>query len=230
MFWNIASDSEGELIMTALVWDKSGEKIYQTGLDRGVLFLQNGTVAVWNGLISVEETTPRETKAYYLDGVKYLEYDSPGDFSAKLTAFTYPDEFDEVNGILQPAPAPGLHIHDQPLKSFNLSYRTKIGDDLIGTEAGYLLHIIFNVLANPDSHEYSTLSLSESAPTEFSWTLSAKPVRGAGLWRPTAHISIDSREVSPGLLQFFEEMIYGTNTTNPSLPTLNYIYDVFVPE
>lgn len=216
--------------MTALVWDKPGEKIYQTGVDHGVLYLQDGTSVVWNGLKSVEDTTSGETKSYYLDGVKYLEYISPGDFSGKLTAFTYPDEFDEVNGIFGPSAAPGLYIHDQPPKSFGLSYRTKIGDDLVGTEAGYRIHLLYNVLANPDSQEYSTLGESGSDPSEFSWTLSAKPMRDAGSWRPTAHVSIDSREVTPSLLELFEELIYGTVSTNPYLPTLNYVYDVFVPE
>jgi hypothetical protein len=206
--------------MTALVWDNPGERIYQTGVDRGVLFLQDGTVVPWNGLTSVEDTTSEDLSEFYLDGVKYLAYLSPGDFSANLKAFTYPDEFDSVNGILKDAS--GLRIHDQPAKTFSLSYRTMIGDDVSGIDAGYLIHLIYNVLANPDSHESPTISDSPS-PTEFSWVLSARPVTGAGSWRPTAHVSVDSRDLTTEALQAFEDAIYGTDVTNPSLPAMSAI-------
>lgn len=205
--------------MTALVWDKAGEKVYQTGIDRGVLFLKDGRVVVWNGLTSVEDTTEEETVTHYLDGIKYLEYISPGDFSANLKAFTYPAEFDEVNGILNFEA--GLRVHDQLSQSFCLSYRTKIGDDLNGSDAGYLIHILYNILANPDASTYSTLGESGSDPTEFSWGLSAKPIRNSFFgWRPTAHFSIDSRKVSSEILQLFEDMIYGNDEINPRLPTI----------
>ena len=108
--------------MATLVWDKVGERVYQTGVDHGVLYLHDGTVAVWNGLTNVEESSDSELKSFYLDGVKYLENLIPGDFVGKLTAFTYPDEFDSVNGIGRSSP--GLSYHNQPSKSFNLSYRT----------------------------------------------------------------------------------------------------------
>lgn len=206
--------------MTALVWDNPGERIYQTGVDRGVLFLQDGTVVPWNGLTSVEDTTSEDLSEFYLDGVKYLAYLSPGDFSANLKAFTYPDEFDSVNGILKDAS--GLRIHDQPAKTFSLSYRTMIGNDLEGMDAGYLIHLIYNVLANPDSHESPTISDSPS-PTEFSWVLSARPVTGAGSWRPTAHVSVDSRDLTTEALQAFEDAIYGTDVANPSLPAMSAI-------
>ena len=206
--------------MTALVWDNPGERIYQTGVDRGVLFLQDGTVVPWNGLTSVEDTTSEDLSEFYLDGVKYLAYLSPGDFSANLKAFTYPDEFDSVNGILKDAS--GLRVHDQPAKTFSLSYRTLIGDDLTGVDAGYLIHLIYNVLANPDSHESPTISDSPS-PTEFSWVLSARPVTGAGSWRPTAHVSVDSRDLTPTALQAFEDAIYGSVSADPSLPAMSAI-------
>lgn len=206
--------------MTALTWDNPGEHVYQTGVDRGVLFLQDGTVVPWNGLTSVEDTTAKETNDFYLDGVKYLEYVSPGDFSANLKAFTYPDEFDSVNGILKDAS--GLRVHDQPPKTFSLSYRTLIGDDVDGIDAGYLIHLIYNVIANPDSHESPTINDSPQA-TEFSWVLSARPVRGAGSWRPTAHVSVDSRDLSSSHLQAFENYIYGTAETNPALPAMSAI-------
>lgn len=206
--------------MTALVWDQAGEHVYQTGVDRGVLFLQDGTVVAWNGLTSVEDTTSKDVQPFYLDGVKFLEYVSPGDFSANLKAFTYPDEFDAVNGILRAAP--GFRVHDQPQRSFSLSYRTQIGNDIDGTDAGYLIHLIYNVLANEDSHESATISDNPS-PSEFSWVLSARPNRDSNSWRPTSHISIDSRDVSSGTLQSFEDIIYGTDAVNPRLPTITEV-------
>jgi len=209
--------------MTTLIWDKPGEKIYQTGVDRGVLYLHDGRTVVWNGLTSVEDDPSKETNAFYLNGLKYLEYISSGDFSAKLSAFTYPKEFDEVNGVLEFAP--GFRVHDQPSKSFDLSYRTMIGDDLIGTEAGYLIHLLYNVLANPDSHAYPTLAASGEDLNEFSWTLSAKPADGFFNWRPTAHLSLDSREISEEDLQAFEDIIYGTSGSDPSLPSIDAIFE-----
>ena len=205
--------------MTALTWDAPGERVYQTGVDRGVLFLQDGRVVVWNGLTSVEDTTSKEINQVFLDGFKYLEYVNPGDFSANLKAFTYPDEFDEVNGIKKPVT--GFRVYDQPPKSFNLSYRTKIGNDIDGIDAGYLIHILYNVIANPDSHEYATISDSPD-PGEFSWVLSARPVYRTD-WRSTAHFSIDSREVSSDVLESFEEVIYGSVGEDPSLPTIDDI-------
>jgi hypothetical protein len=206
--------------MTILVWDQAGERIYQTGVDRGVLFLPDGTVVPWNGLTSVEDNTSKETNAIYLDGFKYLEYISPGDFSAILKAFTYPEEFDSVNGILRFTP--GLRVHDQPPKNFSLSYRTKIGDDISGIDAGYLIHLIYNVLANPDSQESATISDSPT-PSEFSWALSARPIRESVSWRPTAHVSINSRDISSELLQTFEDVIYGTTEVDPRLPAISEV-------
>lgn len=204
--------------MTALTWDTPGEKVYHTGVDRGVLFLQDGSAVPWNGLTSVEDTTGKETTDSYLDGVKYLEYVTPGDFSANLKAFTYPDEFDDVNGILRYTP--GLRVHDQPAKTFSLSYRTQIGDDIAGIDAGYLIHLLYNVIANPDSHESPTISESPN-PTEFSWVLSARPVTASVNWRPTAHISIDSRDAPAELLSAFEDIIYGTASVDPALPAMS---------
>ena len=141
--------------MATLVWDQIGERIYQTGVDRGVLYLHDGTVVPWNGLTSMDESSNSELKSFFLDGVKYLENLSPGDFLGKLKAFTYPDEFDQVNGI---APvAPGLLYYEQPPKSFNLSYRTRVGNDIEGTEYGYKIHILYNVIANPDSVSRNTI-------------------------------------------------------------------------
>lgn len=210
--------------MTALVWDKPGERTYQSGIDRGVLYLRDGTAVVWNGLTSVEENRSNELKSFFIHGVKYLEYISPGDFSATLKAFTYPDEFDSINGVVKLSS--GLHVHDQPPKSFCLSYRTKIGTDLDEDEA-YIIHLLYNVLANPEAFQFSSIS-DQVQPIEFGWSLSAVPVRGSNInWKPTAHISIDSRDISPSILQSLEETLYGTVSTSPSFPTIDEILLLF---
>lgn len=208
--------------MTPLVWDEVGERIYQTGVDRGVLYLHDGRVAVWNGLTSVEETASSELKSYHLDGVKYLEVLSPGDFLAKLKAITYPEEFDSVNGIVDVSP--GLSYYDQPAKSFDLSYRTTIGNDL-DSDAGYKIHILYNILANPSSVTFNTLK-DTVEPVEFEWSLSGTPEK-VSRQRPTAHISIDSRETPSDILKILEATLYGTETSAPGLPSILEISEIF---
>lgn len=210
--------------MATLVWDKPGERIYQTGVDRGVLYLHDGTVVVWNGLTSVEESSDSEIKSFYLDGVKYLQNLIPGDFSAKLTAFTYPDEFDLVSG--NATGFLGLALYNQPASSFNLSYRTRIGDDLEGEDSGYHIHILYNVTALADSYTFASSGDSGAQPIEFGWTLSGIPEKLEG-FRPTVHISIDSQKTPPDLLRLLEETLYGTSTKKPRLPTLEELAEYF---
>lgn len=211
--------------MAVLTWDEIGDRVYQTGIDRGVLYLQNGTVAVWNGLVSVEESPGDvEKKSFYLDGIKYLENLTPNDFQGKLTAFTYPDEFDTVNGIAHVSP--GLSYYDQPPKSFNLSYRTKVGNDVEGEEHGYKLHILYNVIAVPDSYSFGTLQNSAVQPITFGWTLTGVPQK-IDKNRPTVHVSIDSRITPPEILQIIENKLYGTETNPPSLPIITEIGEYF---
>jgi hypothetical protein len=209
--------------VTALVWDQVGERIYQAGVDHGVLYLHDGTVAVWNGLTDVEEATSSEVKSFYLDGVKYLENLSPNDFAAKLKAFTYPDEFELVNGVRV---ASGLVYYDQPAKSFNLSYRTRIGNDLEGIEYGYKIHILYNIIADPDSFAYSSLTDSGAQVVEFSWSLTGTPPKIAG-YRPTVHIAIDSTKTPPEILQILETQLYGTETSEPRLPSIIEVAEYF---
>lgn len=210
--------------MATLVWDEVGERVYQGGIDHGVLYLQDGTVVPWNGLINIEETTASELNVYHLDGVKYLETLSPRDFSGKLTAFTYPDEFDAVNGIAMVVE--GFYAYDQPSKSFNLSYRTKIGNDIDGTEYGYKIHILYNILANPETYVFDTSSDSGIQPVEFGWNLSGTPPLIDG-FRPTVHVCINSTKTPPEILQMLEDQLYGTATTGPSLPTFQEIAQYF---
>jgi len=211
--------------MTALAWDQPGEKTFQTGVDRGVLYLSDGTAVVWNGLTGVDEASSVEIKASYLNGFKYLEYAAPGDFSGSLKAFTYPDEFDSVVGIIEVAT--GLSYYDQPSVQFGLSYRTKIGNDILGVDLGYKIHILYNLLANPDTFSFNTEGESTEA-MEFSWALSGSPVKLSG-HRPTCHFVVDSRTTPSETLTALEELLYGTVSTDPALPTIDDILDLFTP-
>lgn len=210
--------------MATLVWDKVGERIYQSDVDHGVLYLDDGKVAVWNGLINIEESSNSELKSFYLDGVKYLQTLSPGDFVGKLKAFTYPDEFDSVNGIANVAS--GLTYYDQPSKSFNLSYRTKIGNDLEGTGHGYKLHILYNIIANPEAYSFETAKDSGAQPIEFSWSLTGTPPK-IKKFRPTVHVSVDSLKTPPYIMKILEDKLYGTATNDASLPSIHEVAELF---
>ncbi len=201
--------------MTALAWDQVGDRVFQTGVDHGVLYLPDNSGVPWNGLVSVTENSNREVKTFYLDGVKYLEHHVPGDFAAELKAFTYPDEFDEINGL---SASDGVVFHDQAPSRFGLSYRTLIGDDVEGIERGYKIHVLYNLMANPSSIEYGSLA-DQTDPVVFGWSLTGTPVAIAGR-RATCHISIDSTKIHPSLLAIFEERLYGSNDTEPSLPSI----------
>lgn len=207
--------------MTALVWDKIGDRTYQTGVDRGVLYLP-GVAVPWNGLTSVEERFSQERKPYYLDGVKYLELVSPGDFAGQLKAFTYPDEFERVVGVSNKGS--GMFVHDQNPMSFGLSYRTLIGNDISGIKRGYKIHLLYNLTAIPDSNSYSSLD-NQPKPIEFGWTLSGIPEMISG-YRPSAHISLDSTKIKPTLLAKVETILYGLIDAVPRLPLFSEIFSL----
>lgn len=211
--------------MTIIVWDEVGERRYETGVDRGVLYVAGGSAVPWNGLVSVAENLSRESKPYYLDGIKYMQRHTPGSYSAKLQAFTYPDELDDLLGTAEFAP--GVRMHDQRAKLFNLSYRTKIGNDTDGPDHGYRIHLVYNILAVPSDFTHSTLDKSASI-SPFDFDLTGVPVAQAG-FRPTAHISLDSRDIDPDLLITLEELIYGTAEADASLPALPDLLAVVTP-
>lgn len=216
--------------MTELAWDQPGDRRYEVGIDRGVLYLNDGRVVVWNGLAGVDEATTREATSHYMDGMKYLERHIQGDFAATLRALTYPDEFNEVNGVK--SVRQGLFYHEQRPQSFSLSYRTRIGNDLDGVDHGYRLHILFNVRATPSNLSFSSLG-EQIEPSEFAWQLSSVPVLVAG-YRPLTHVSIDSTDTDPDRLAAIERLLYGTPTSEPRLPgieeftTLFEMYDTLV--
>jgi hypothetical protein len=205
-----------------LVWDDTGEKIFQTGISHGVLYLHDGRSVVWNGLVGMDESSVSEFKSLYHDGVKFLEILSPGDFSGKLKAWSYPDEFNELVGIIDLAD--GLEYYEQRPKSFGLSYRTRIGND-IDPEFGYKIHLLYNLLANSDSSSFGTISESPTA-AQFSWTLTGTPPKISG-HRPTVHVAVDSTKTDPDVLQLVEDQLYGTAISNPSLPPFQQLLEYF---
>jgi len=207
--------------MTKLVWDQVGERLYETGVDRGVLYLSDGSAVPWNGLTSVNETVDDATTPVYFDGVKYQDVQSTGDFAATLTAFTYPDEFLEYEGVVDLGN--GVFVDGQNSKSFGLSYRTYIANDVNGTDHGYKIHILYNLTATPNAVNYSTLTSADN-PIPFSWTLTGIP-EGADGFRPTAHVIFDSRYLSPTMFAGLEDLIYGDIDTPATLPTLAELVD-----
>lgn len=203
--------------MTALVWDQVGERRYETGVDRGVLYPPGGAAVSWNGLISVNETVNREVKPYYIDGVKFLDHHVPGSYAAQLSAFTYPDEMDALIGTEEFSP--GVFVHDQRSpKLFNLSYRTLVGNDVEGMDYAYKVHILYNLLAVLNDISFNTIG-ENVEPQAFQWSISGTPSTMFGI-RPTSHISLDSRRIDPLLLVDLENLLYGTTESDPELPDL----------
>jgi hypothetical protein len=215
--------------MAILTWDGIGERVYETGVDRGVLYIPNSSGVynngvAWNGLTSVTESpSGAEPSAQYADNVKYLNLFSAEEFGATIEAFTYPDEFAPFDGL--GVPSPGVTIGQQSRKSFGLSFRTRIGNDLDGDAHGYKLHMIYGCSASPSERAYSTVNDSPEAIT-FSWELTTVPVAVAG-YTPTSIITVDSTQVSAGDLAELEQFLYGTAGTDPSLPTPAAVLAIF---
>ncbi len=215
--------------MAILTWDGIGERVYETGVDRGVLYIPNSSGVynngvAWNGLTSVTESpSGAEPSAQYADNIKYLNLFSAEEFGATIEAFTYPDEFAPFDGL--GVPSPGVTIGQQSRKSFGLSFRTRIGNDLDGDAHGYKLHMIYGCSASPSERAYSTVNDSPEAIT-FSWELTTVPVAVAG-YTPTSIITVDSTQVSAGDLAELEQFLYGTAGTDPSLPTPAAVLAIF---
>ena len=202
-----------------LVWDKSGERIYETGVQKGVLYPQVAGAypkgVAWNGLTKVsEKPTGAEATALYADDIKYLNLISNEDFEASIEAYTYPDEFAECDGSA--TIAKGVTIGQQKRKVFGLCYRTTVGNDTDGADYGYKLHIIYGATAAPTEKGYGTVNDSPEAIT-FSWELKTTPVNVKG-FKPTASLTIDSTKVDTSNLEALEKILYGSDTAAARLP------------
>ena len=214
--------------MSKIVWDKTGERLYETGVKNGVLYVQeNGAYpkgVAWNGLTAVTESpSGAEATPLYADDIKYLNLTSAEEFGATIEAFTYPEEFAVCDGSA--ALATGVYIGQQPRKAFGLCYRTTVGNDTEGNEFGYKLHLIYGALAAPSEKAYATINDSPEAIT-FSWEVTTTPVEVAG-HKPTACITIDSTKVDADKLAALEAKLYGSESEEATLPLPNEVAEIF---
>ncbi len=210
--------------MTRMIWDAPGERTFQTGVDRGVLYVEATDGVPWNGLVSVnEEPVGGSPKAFYVDGVKYLNQAGPEEFEATLEAYTYPLEFEICDGTS--FDANGVGYGQQARSSFGLSYRSKVGNDIEGPDFGYQIHMVYNALATPSTKAHGTLSDTLDATT-FSWKMSTTPIRIPGL-RPTSHIFFDTRRVVRGAIERLEDWLYGNTGSDPFLPSATQLNELF---
>lgn len=205
--------------MATIIWDELGKRVYEIGVSKGVFYDSDGYGVAWNGLTSVEETTANEVQSVYFDGAKVNDIVSIGDFSATLKAFTYPDEFLPYEGVLQDVE--GVLVTGQLVNRFGLSYQTKIGNDVKGVDFGYKIHLLYNLTAIPSQRNYSTMTL-DVEPIEFEWAITSIP-EIIDNYRPTAHVIFDSTKIDSYLLTDLKNIIYGTASADPQLPSLNTI-------
>jgi hypothetical protein len=215
--------------MAKLAWDQTGERVFETGVDHGVLFIPdtNGVYnegVAWNGLVTVTESpSGAESNKQYADNQVYLNLISAEEFGATIEAYTYPDEFAQCDGSA--TPSPGVSVGQQSRRSFGLVYRTRVGDDVAGTDAGYKLHLIYGATAAPSERAYTTINDSPEAIT-FSWDLTTAPVQVTGL-KPTASLTVDSTKVDATALTNLENLLFGTVGVDPRLPMPDEVLSVF---
>lgn len=205
--------------MAKLVWDETGKRLYETGVSKGVLYVQSddgtyGNGVAWNGLTAVNESpSGAEATPLYADDIKYLELTSTEEYGASIEAYTYPEEFEQCDGSAELGA--GVTIGQQPRKAFGFCYRTLIGNDVKNNDYGYKIHIVYGAKAAPSEKAYQTVNDSPEAIT-FSWELTTTPVNVEG-HKPTACVTIDSTKVELAKLTSIEEALYGSDTKEPKL-------------
>lgn len=202
-----------------LVWDKTGDHLFETGTDRGVIYPQEAGAypkgAAWSGLTGVTlSPSGAEANPFYADNIKYLNLMSTEEMGATIEAYMYPDEFAECNG--EKELLKGVKIGQQPRKAFGFSYRNLLGNDVVGTEYGYKIHLLYGCLAAPSEKAHTSVNDSPE-PITMSWEITTTPVSVDG-FKPTAHLEIDSTTLDAKQLQKLEEILYGTNETEARLP------------
>jgi len=206
--------------MSKLLWDSVGERLYETGVQQGVLYVRDDTGAYpmgvpWNGLIGVTESpSGGEPTPSYANNIKYLNLMSAEEFGASIEAFTYPEEFEECDGSAEGAP--GVSLGQQGRTTFGLAYKTLLGNDVDNEEYGYKLHLVYGALAAPSEKSYQTINDSPEAIT-FSWEVTTTPVNVEGM-KPTAVVTLDSTKVNALDLATLEDMLFGAEASEASLP------------
>lgn len=221
--------------MTRVVWDALSTRTYETGIDRCVIYPSGKPGSPWPGIVKIQEQYIGSTVSEnYLDGTKYRNTIGNAEFKAKISSFTRPYEFYQCDGILEIEK--GLFVADQPRQMFGMTYRTIIGNDVVGDSYGYKVHILYNVIASPIAASYSTESNNPS-PTLLEWDLTTVPYRHREFsyfrsggdqtkidwekltYRPVSHMIVDTRAIGPSNISILEKVLYGTDLTEPELPT-----------
>lgn len=209
--------------MSKITWGDPGTRRYEAGIDRGVLYVANQPGVPWIGLTSISENpSGGDPKSYYVDGVKYLNVSAPEEFEATITAFTYPNEFEECDGSHQPRT--GLLVTGQRRKSFGLTYRTRIGTDL-DEEHAHKIHLVYNAMVSPTTRSRKTIS-DTTGVDDFSWKIVACPPPVTG-YIPTSHFIVDTRYTDPSVVELIENKLYGTDTDDPALPTVEELFGYY---
>lgn len=209
--------------MAKIQWDKPGERLFEVGVDRGVLYPRGSYGVPWNGLVSVAQTGDGGSSyPYYIDGYKFYNDSTPEEFSGTIEAYTYPKEFATLNG--DHTNGSGLYYGQQDREEFDLSYRTGVGSDT-EQHLGYKIHLLYNVLAGPSSETYSTVSNSTD-PMNFSWGITTRGVRVSGV-RPTAELVIDTTVADPEKVSLLEDILYGKPGYGPKMPTQTQVIELF---
>jgi len=213
--------------MARIIWSEPGTRLFEAGVDRGVLYVGNEPGVPWTGLIAVKESrSGGKAKPRFIDGVKVSNHASLEQFEGTIEAFTYPQEFEVCDGTVPYQN--GLQIQRQRRKPFSMVYRTRIGNDLAGLDHAYRIHILYNLQAEPTARGFETLA-EDVEPMTFSWDVTARPDMIEGLL-PTAYFKFDSRAVPAELLETLENMLYGDSTQEASLPSageLLFMFDSF---
>lgn len=219
--------------MAKLVWNQAGERFYETGVDRGVLYVPNQAGVAWNGLVAVTESPSGGAGTqYYADNSYYVNHMGLETFSGTIEAFTYPEEFESCDGSLN---IEGLTVSQQGRKPFGFSYRTLVGNDIAGSNYGYKIHLVYNALAVPTDIERASVNDSPEALT-FSWDFTTTPANPFDITvgstkyslKPFSHVTINSHKTDPNLMARIENYLYGTKTIAPklfSLSDLIYLYN-----
>lgn len=219
--------------MVKLQWDQIGKRLYETGTSKGVLFPQqpDGTYAAgvaWNGLSSVKKTNDgAEETPIYADNIKYLSLFSAENLKGSIDAYTYPDEFEACDGSA--TVNPGVHVGQQNRKPFGLAYATIVGNDTQGNDYGEKIHLVYSAKASPSERAYQTVNDNPEAIT-FSWEYTTTPVdlSDIGL-SPSAGITISKSEVGPVAYKALQDVLYGTETSEPRLPSIQEVIELTKP-
>jgi hypothetical protein len=216
--------------MTRISWSQLGERYFEAGIDHGVLYVEDNPGVPWVGLVNFnQQQSGGESSPRYLDGVKISNRTSPEEFEGVLEAYTYPVEFERCDGTHRYEN--GLRITQQRRHSFHMTYRSKIGNDTAGLERAYKIHLLYNLKAEPSNRGYRTL-VDQNEPLTFSWKITSRPEQISGL-RPSAHYIVDSRDIPAELLTQLEDLLYGTEMTDPSIPSpgeLLFMFDSYLDQ